>query len=247
MFRNGLALPFDSIVPGVTKADPTLSTMIERLHKARAALPNHSPEMSALDGVLIPLLLFARQNDPSYGPLDTPRNIVTSDVTDFLLLDITPESYVSIGIDLGVGRWAVAAPATQVVFPVEGIVWGLNKRVLIPLLCRKGARPPIVLHMLLDTGSPGTLLCSDTFAKLGYTESTPTDATVELHGCPTFVTLSHSHFTHNDVLGADWLHSVRARVTIDYTSFRVKLDGSAPLLATTTSASPSGECPAVTE
>ena len=92
-----LALPFDAVVPGVTVADPTLSTLIERLHKARALLPNHSSTMSALDAVLIPLLLFARQNDPSYGPLDTPRNVVTSDVTDFLLLDVTPESYVSIG------------------------------------------------------------------------------------------------------------------------------------------------------
>ena len=63
--------------------------------------------------------------------------------------------------DLCVGRWATA-PAHEVVFPVAGIVWGLNKRVMVPLLCRKGDRQPIVLHMLLDTGSPGTLLCADT-------------------------------------------------------------------------------------
>jgi len=218
-----LALPFDRVLPGATDGDPELSELVARLRAARGLLPSHSPMLGALDAVLIPVLLFARQHEV-LGPHDA-SSVVAADVTDFLLLDLTPESYASIGAELGVLRWSRAAAPS--VFPVSGVVWGANKRIMLPLHCRKGDREPVVLHMLLDTGSPSTLLCADSLRQLGFTESTPAQTMVVLHGCPTFVTCSHSHFADNDVLGADWLTIARARLSVDYGRMRATVDGSA--------------------
>ena len=222
--RGLLRLPFEAILPGSTEGDPELSALTARLRAARAALPSHSPMLGAIDAVLLPVLIFARQHEPRSQ--HDACSIVTADVTDFLLLDVTPESYVSIGAELGVARWSpVGMPCA---FPVRGILWPPNMRIMLPLQCRAGGRQPVVLHMLLDTGSPGTLLCADSLERLGFTESMPAEALVELHGCRVKVTLSHSHFALNDVLGADWLLSARARVCIDYGQLRVDVEGSAP-------------------
>ena len=223
-----LPLPFEAVVPGVTLGDPDLHTLIQRLHEARAARRTSSVFLSALDAVTVPLAIFSRKYDVEHGCGESPPSsptIVTSDLTDFLLLDVTPESYVSIGSELGVSRWSTPAvmPST---FPVEGTLWGPNKRVMLPLECHVGAYPSVVLHMLLDTGAPGTLLCAATMEKLGLTDVVPRSAKVVLHGCPLSVNLSHSHFVDNDVLGADWLSAARARVAIDYAELRVVVEGS---------------------
>lgn len=142
-----------------------------------------------------------------------------------LLQDVTVESYEGIGTDLGVTRWA---PATvPIKFPVTGVVWGASKRPMLPLQCFINKRTPIILHMLVDTGSPITLLCADTLGKLGFTENTPSTATVVLHGCRISITLSHAHFANNDVLGADWLAAARACMEVDYVVHTVVVKGSA--------------------
>jgi hypothetical protein len=171
--------------------------------------------------------LFARQHAAREGPssfVDAPV-IATGDLTDFLLLDITPESYESIGEELCIQRWEPAAHG--VTFPIFGTLWGPNKRVMVPLQCRSGKRvSPIVVHMLLDTGAPVSLLCAKTFEHLGFRDALPRAAKVELHGCTTEVSVAHSHFVDNDVLGADWLSAARARVYIDYAALRVTVHGS---------------------
>lgn len=222
-----LALPFDRIVPGVTDDDPELLTLVARLRAARAALPPRSPSTSALDAVLVPVLIFARQREV-LGSHDGRSSVVTADVTDFLLLDVTAESYASIGAELGAPRWSLAVGPCA--FPVHGILWPPNMRVVVPLQCRRGARPPIILLMLLDTGSPGTLLCADSLQRLGFSEAIPAETMVDLHGCPVKVTRSHSHFADNDVLGADWLTISRAVLSVDYGRLRVEVRGSAPAL-----------------
>ncbi len=68
---------------------------------------------------------------------------------------------------------------------------------------------------------------TDSLERLGFTEPMPpSEALVVLHGCRMKVTLSHSHFASNDVLGADWLLSARARVLVDYGQLLVHVEGS---------------------
>ena len=171
--------------------------------------------------MLLPALLFARQHE---------ARVVSADVADYLLLDVTPESYANIDAELGVSRWS---PATEpCAFPVRGILWPPNMRIVLPLQCRVGSRAPILLHMLLNTGAPGTLLCADSPKRLGFTAPMPAEALVMLHGCRVKVTRSsHSHFASNDVLGADWLLSARAHVLVDYGQLLVHVEGSAPSAA----------------
>jgi hypothetical protein len=223
-FTNGLMkLPFDNVVPGVTTDDPELETLITRLRAARTALHDGSPSLSTIDAVLVPLLLFLRQRETfREGPIDAaPQELVAPDIVDMLLLDVTPESYVDIGIQLGVVRWSVLPPtaaAEPPSFPVEGILWGRNKRVMVPLVARVGKRQPIILHFLLDTGSPFTFICADSMRALGYMESLPGESNFILHGVSVSATLSHSHFLHNDVLGTDWLTNARAKISLDFAS-----------------------------
>lgn len=221
--RGLLTLPFNDVAPDVASDDPELNTLIERLRKARAMLVassalSNKAALGTLDFMIAHVTLFLRQHvaqEGYVGAMEDAPIIPTGDLSDYLLLDVLPESYESIGIELGVQRWA-SAVGVPVKFPVMGTLWGANKRVMVPLQCRAGKLPPVIVHMLLDTGAPSTLLCAATLAHLGFNHLLPHSAKVELHGCPIAVGVSHSHFVDNDVLGADWLVAARACVSIDY-------------------------------
>ena len=85
--------------------------------------------------------LFARSRG-SRGGADgdvsamEPRSVVTRDTYDVLVTDIHDEDFDDIARDLGVGPRLSAAP-TDGVFPVAGIVWGVNNRVFLPLVVSK--------------------------------------------------------------------------------------------------------------
>lgn len=82
----------------------------------------------------------------------------------------------------------------------------------------------MVVCCLYDIGSPYTFLTQKTLSLIGYKDSTPANAEVEVHGTMLPVSLSHDRFEDIDVLGQNFLCRIGAKVSIDY-----MLPGPSPL------------------
>lgn len=195
---------------------------------ARQALGSLRSRNSRLRDTPCPLQNQTRASCHHCRPKTTLSSLSNSSasadgILDTLLQDVTVENYDEIGMKLGVRRWAPAA--SPITFPVTGMVWGEKKRIMLPMQCYIQNRTPIIIPMLLDTGAPTTYLCADTLTKLGFTENTPSTATVVLHGYRINITLSHNHFANNDLLGADWLEAARACLHVDYGAHVVVVKG----------------------
>lgn len=141
------------------------------------------------------------------------RSSIPPGAYDVLITDIDDDDLKAIGVELGVVRHDAASSAPT--FPVRGIMYGANSRLFVCLTVKKRDRAVNVLF-LVDTGSPSSYLRRDTFEALGYTESIPKEANVELHGFPMPVSLSHAHFYNVDLLGQSFFRTARARLEVDY-------------------------------
>ena len=92
---------------------------------------------------------------------------------------------------------------------------GDNHRLFVLLHVKKRG-PAVVVCCLYDSGSPYTFLNKKTLSLIGYKDSTPANAEVEVHGTMLPVSLSHDRFEDIDVLGQNFLFRVGAQVAIDY-------------------------------
>ena len=101
--RGLLTLPFNDVAPDVTSDDPELNTLIERLRTARAMLVassalSNKAALGTLDFMIAHVTLFLRQHvaQEGCGAIEDAPIIPTGDLSDYLLLDVLPESYKSI-------------------------------------------------------------------------------------------------------------------------------------------------------
>lgn len=158
--------------------------------------------------------------NPSSLPLEGPRDLSIILEYDVLITDIADEDFTRIARELGVSRLTPGRiPLSQ---EVNGILYGYNSRVFVPLVVEKRGVCVNALF-LVDTGSPGTFLRQDTLHSLGYKESVPDQLDVSIQGDLCTVRVSCRNYENVDLLGQDFLRSVRALLTIDYAEKTVKL------------------------
>ena len=169
--------------------------------------------------------------DVEYGKYISPSEY------DILLTDITKADVMDVSRDLGISHLAKIDGQSN--FPINGIFKGKgnqqvlvfqyaaqcvdttlydvgdNNRMFACLTVKKRGSARNVC-CLYDTGSPYTYLSEETLALLGYSESVPEQAEVNIHGVSLPVHVSHAHFKDINLLGQNFLEKVRASVSISY-------------------------------
>lgn len=151
--------------------------------------------------------------------LDPPGYIKPS-LQDLLLTDITAKELLNIAKRLGVEYLGKAEfPG---VFPVNGSVEGVNKRLMVNLVCKRQSRtsPSINVVFLINTGSPVSYLSENAFKALLPPDSNipeslkvciQTERVIQCHLSP-----QDKHFRDVNVLGADFLAEHDLSILTDY-------------------------------
>ena len=144
------------------------------------------------------------------------------DAFDVVFTDIGHSDLALVARDFfGIERLSVATPA-DASFPARGVVFGVNRRVLVPLAVRHESSAVRVLFVV-DSGSPYTFLCEDTMRALGFV-GPPSARTVFINDMKTWVGVSHGRFASVDLLGADFLFYAGASVTIDFSALECVIE-----------------------
>ena len=102
---------------------------------------------------------------------------------------------------------------------INGIIWGPHNRLFVSLKVSIGTGRMKNVHMIVDTGSPQTYLCSDVFSSFNRLIMNPRD-TISININSTRINVlespAQSHFSDVNLLGSDYLQMVNARLNIDY-------------------------------
>lgn len=150
------------------------------------------------------------ESSTSYSIHDPPGYIEPS-LQDMLFTDITAEELLKIAERLGVD-YLGPAPTFPMSFPVEGEIYGPNKRLMVNLSCRRRRTniQAINVIFLIDTGSPASYLSAKAMEALignpgsHLPQQLPvmihTKKVIECHLSP-----HDKHFADVNVLGADFL------------------------------------------
>jgi hypothetical protein len=99
------------------------------------------------------------------------------------------------------------APADSAHFPVRGAVYGRMERLMVSLVVlRQSTGEAVRVIFLVVTGSAYTYLSHAAYAALGYADSIPKAAELNVHGVTLTVSPSpvDSHFADVNVLGQDF-------------------------------------------
>jgi hypothetical protein len=167
-------------------------------------------------------------NDPSPTKSDTsgssildPPGYIKPSLQDLLLTDITAEELLNIAESLGVEYLGIAEfPGT---FPVNGRVKGMNKRLMVNLVCKRQSRNPtasVNIIFLIDTGSPVSYLSEQAFKTLLFPDShipqsinvmIQTERVIECHLSP-----KDKHFADVNVLGMDFMVKNHLSILVNY-------------------------------
>jgi hypothetical protein len=149
------------------------------------------------------------KSDISNSSILDPPGYIKPSLQDLLLTDITAQELLNIAESLGVEYLGKAEfPGT---FPVNGKVKGMNKRLMVNLVCKRRSRNPaasVNIIFLIDTGSPVSYLSEQAFKALLPPDShiphsidvmIQTERVIECHLSP-----KDKHFSDGNVLGTDF-------------------------------------------
>ena len=165
--------------------------------------------------------------------MDDPDYIAPS-VQDLLLTDVTQDILNNrIAPELGV-CYLSPSEAENVSFPVTGIMFGLNRRLMVNLLVRRKVSHKFLnIPFLVDTGSPVSYLCDEAISALiGIDNALPKfinvcvqgDQVLECHLSP-----QDGHFHDVNVIGMDFLATHRLSIKICYSQRTFQLLGETSL------------------
>ena len=152
--------------------------------------------------------------------IDDPNYIAPSG-QDLLLTDVTQEILnTRIAPELSV-HYLSASEAENASFPVTGILFGLNRRLMVNLLVRRRESHKFLnILFLVDTGSPVSYLCDEAISALiGKDKALPKfinvfvqgDQVLECHLSP-----QDGHFHDVNVIGMDFLATHDLSIQICY-------------------------------
>ena len=161
--------------------------------------------------------------------IDDPNHIAPSS-QDLLLTDVTQEILnTQIAPELEVD-YLSASEAENASFPVTGILFGLNQRLMVNLLVRrKESHKFLNIIFLVDTGSPVSYLCDEAISALiGKDNALPKfinvfvqgDQVLECHLSP-----PDGHFHDVNVIGMDFLAMHNLSIQISYKRRKFQLHG----------------------
>jgi 2-hydroxychromene-2-carboxylate isomerase len=159
----------------------------------------------------------------TYSIHDPPGYIKPS-LQDMLFTDIDAEELLKIAERLGVDYLGPAAEF-PVSFPVEGEIYGPNKRLMVNLACRRRRTNTSAINIifLIDTGSPASYLSAKAMeALIGNTGShLPQQLPVliqSLKNIECHISPHDKHFADVNVLGADFLVKNGLTLKANYSS-----------------------------
>lgn len=170
-----------------------------------------------------------------------PPGYIAPNQQDMLLTDITSAVLHSGEMTQACGRGAgylSSAASFPETWPVTGVIHGLNKRLMINLVCQRVSRRPdsplLNVYFLVNTGSPCSYLCPEALSALINIEgcNLPSAISVlihsayqeqpfEMHMSPQGTTEEPGKFRDVNVLGMDFL--LRFSMTVDGQVKRFKL------------------------
>jgi hypothetical protein len=189
-------------------------------------VPNIQPNIHTFHSLLIKCLTLCNiffmsyphtltKPEPNWSLMD-PGYIKPS-LQNFLLTDLDTQALRNINENLAFE----SPPQTHFPgsFPVEGIIWSQNARLMVKLVCktRKDSVPRSILFVVI-TGSPYTYLCQEAMASLIGTDCRTT-LSVELHTdnvIQLYVSPKDSDFAGVNVLGMDYLAKNKVNLRMDY-------------------------------
>lgn len=117
-------------------------------------------------------------------------NYVNPKAMDFVLPDFTEHEAQEVAMKIF--QFPINSPAEQApTFPIEGYIWGLNSRLLMPFTVSDGNKAIKTLG-LYSSSCPYTFLCKTTLQELGLGERIAETTNLQIHGQMMPVHLSHS-------------------------------------------------------
>jgi hypothetical protein len=167
------------------------------------------------------------ESSPGSGSGDSlaePKDYIPPSLQDFLLLDVDHEKLLKMAAEMDVEylKEASVFPST---FPVSGVIWGANHRLMVNLVCRRSSKNPVSainVIFLVDTGSPQTYLSAAAYEALigpGKESIIPETMRVQIQVEEVLLTCispKGSHFANVNVLGMDFLAKQRLSIVTDF-------------------------------
>jgi hypothetical protein len=161
--------------------------------------------------------------DISSSSILDPPGYIKPSLQDLLLTDITAEELENIAKSFGVKYLGLGEfPG---IFPINGSVEGVNRRLMINLVCKRHSRNPtnaINIIFLIDTGSPVSYLSENAFKHLLPEDTNipdslkcciQTERVIQCHLSP-----KDKHFSDVNVLGMDFMSEHELSILVDYSS-----------------------------
>ena len=145
------------------------------------------------------------------SPLET-SDYIDPTIEDFLLTDLKDKDLkLDVARELNVTY--LGETNEEPSLPVNGIIWGINRRPLLNLIVGRGSSQINVIF-LVNPSSPNSFVSSEVVKALKIDVGRA--FFVDIHGKNAFVNLSSNHFKDVNILGAEYIQRRRLAVTFDY-------------------------------
>ncbi|XP_055309149.1 uncharacterized protein LOC129573029 isoform X2 [Sitodiplosis mosellana] len=157
--------------------------------------------------------LSSGRND---GPILYHDEALSAAQHDMVLTDINHKKLADIGNHHGMPNLSEGGFSASP-FPVDGIIYGKNNRLMICLNCQHAEKPtaPIVnVWFLVDTGSNCTFLCEDTVYEMYGPKCNAISYFVAIQDSKSKILcdISHSHFADVNVLGMEAMLKLKVSI-----------------------------------
>ena len=150
------------------------------------------------------------KTDSSGNSIIDPPGYIQPELQDLLLTDLATSDLNDIARTMEVDYLGpTSLPGT---FPAIGCIWGRNRRLMVPLVCRLRTNkhaPSVIIIFLIDTGSPVTYICQEAMEAMLEKDSylpkvlyvkIQSGRSIQCHLSP-----KDHHFANVNVLGMDFL------------------------------------------